>query len=78
MLAAGLVVYVRTTRARDRAGSLGLWLLVAFLVVINVANMAGPPPPSPMAVAGAGQAMWLLVLWAFWVDRRRRLDSHAA
>lgn len=72
MLVVGLTVYVRATRAPDRAGSLGLWSLVGFLVLINIANLLGPPPPSPAAVAWTVQAMWLIVLWGFWVDRRRQ------
>jgi hypothetical protein len=71
MFLAGLWLYLGRTRARDRAGSVGLWSLVAFLGVIYVANAAGPPPPSATAVAGAAQALWLLVAWAFWVDRHR-------
>jgi hypothetical protein len=71
LLAAGLAVYVRVTRARDRTGSRALWALVGVLVLINVANLAGPPPPSAAAVAWTARAMWLLVLWGFWVDRHR-------
>lgn len=69
--AAGLGLYLRATRARDRAGSLGLWSLVAFLLTIQAANLLGPPPPSVPAIAWAGQAQWLLVAWAYWLDRHR-------
>jgi hypothetical protein len=72
MLAAGVILYVRTTRARDRAGSLGLWGLIALLVLITGVNLAGPPPPSAEAVAWTAHAMWLLVLWGAWIDRHRR------
>jgi hypothetical protein len=68
---AGLLIYLRSTRTRDRIGRYGLAGLVAFFLVINVANLLGPPPPSPMAVAWTAQAMWLIVLWGFWVDRHR-------
>jgi hypothetical protein len=71
MLAVGLTLYVRTTRARDRIGSVGFWSLVGFLMAINVANVVGPPPPRAGGVAGAAQAMWLLVVWGAWVDRHR-------
>ena len=50
---------------------LAFWALVGTLAAINVANMFSPPPPSPTAVAMAAQAMWLFVIWAFWVDRHR-------
>ena len=41
----GLALYLRSTVARDRAGSIGLWSLVAFLLVVYVASVFGPPPP---------------------------------
>ncbi len=72
MFVAGTVLYIRATIARDRAGSFGLWGLIAFLALINGVNIAGPLPPSSSAVAWTAQLMWLIVLWAFWVDRHRR------
>ncbi len=71
LFAAGTAIYCRTTKPRDRAGSIGLWLLVAFLGLVYLANVVSPPPPSPSAVAWTAQAMWLLVLWGYWVDRHR-------
>ena len=71
LFAAGLWLYTRATRAADRAGRLALWGLVAFLLVIYVANLFGPPPPSGMAAAWSALAMWLLVAWGYWVDRHR-------
>jgi hypothetical protein len=71
LFAAGVAIYLRATRARDRIGSVGLWALLAFLAIVYAANLLGPPPPSAEAVAWTAQAMWLLVLWAYWVDRHR-------
>jgi hypothetical protein len=71
LFAAGVVLYARATRARDRVGRWGLWGLVGFLLAIYAANLLGPPPPSAAAVAWAAQAMWLLVAWGYWVDRHR-------
>lgn len=71
LFAAGLGLYLRGTRARDRTGSVALWALVAFLLAIYAANLLGPPPPSVAAIAWAGHAQWLLVAWAYWVDRHR-------
>ena len=77
MLVAGVVLYLDATRARDRVGSVGFWSLIGALVVITLANLAGPPPPSAMAVAWTAHAMWLLVAWGFWVDRHRAAASDA-
>ncbi len=71
LYAAGAALYLRTTVARDRIGSIGLWALLAFLALVEIGNILGPPPPSVMAVALSAQAMWLLVLWGYWVDRHR-------
>jgi hypothetical protein len=68
---AGLAIYLRTTVAGDRIGSIGLWSLVAFLLMVYFASSFGPPPPSAAAVAWSAQAMWLLVGWGYWVDRHR-------
>lgn len=71
LFAGGVWLYLRTTRARDRAGTWGLWSLIAFLLAIYAANLFGPPPPSGMAAAWSAFALWLLVAWAYWVDRHR-------
>jgi len=72
MLVIGIVMYVRTTRPIDRTGMIALAGLVTFLLVINIVNMFGPPPPSVRAVAWSAQAVWLLVAWGYWIDRHRR------
>jgi len=69
---AGLWLYVRATKTRDKVGTWALVGLVAFLLAIHVSNIFGPPPPSVTAIAWVGHAQWLLVLWAFWIDRHRR------
>ncbi len=79
LFAAGVVLYARSTVALDRQGRWGFWSLIAFLLIVYLANLFGPPPPSVDAVAWTTQAMWLLVLWGWWVDRHRRpaLPLHA-
>ena len=72
LFVAGLAIYLRSTTAVDRTGSVALWTLAAFLVIIYAANLAGPPPPSGVAAAWSALAMWLLVAWGYWIDRHRR------
>lgn len=74
----GLWIYLRATRARDRIGSFALAGLVGFLLLIYAGNLLGPPPPSVEAIAWAGQAQWLIVIWAFWIDRHRELVTGVA
>lgn len=45
--------------------------LGVFFLVVDLANALGPPPPSARAVAWSAEAIWLLVLWGYWVDRHR-------
>ena len=67
----GVWLYGRGTRALDRIGTFGLVGLVLFLVLVYAANLSGPPPPGVTAIAWVGQAQWLLVAWAYWVDGHR-------
>jgi hypothetical protein len=71
LFAAGVWVYARTTRALDRTGTWSFIGLVLFLMLVYVANVVGPPPPSTSAVAWSAQAIWLLVAWGYWIDRHR-------
>ena len=77
LLAAGVWLYLQTTRALNRRGSIGLWALIAFLLFIYTASLLGPPPPSAMAVAWSAQALWLVVAWGFWVDHNREARNTA-
>jgi membrane-bound metal-dependent hydrolase YbcI (DUF457 family) len=72
MFMIGVVLYLQTTKARDRIGSIGLWALLIFLSVSYLGNMFGPIPPSAAAVVWSAQAMWTLMIWAYWVDAHRR------
>ena len=73
----GLWIYCRSTRPVDRVGTWALAGLVGFLVCIHAGNILGPPPPSVTAIAWIGQAQWLIVIAAFWIDRHRRSRSSA-
>lgn len=73
--AAGVAIYLRSTRAVDGVGRWALWGLLLFLVGIYAANLFGPPPPSTAAVTWSAQAMWLIVLWAYWADRHRTASA---
>jgi hypothetical protein len=74
MFAAGVMVYLRgrrdaaPQRSRHRVG---FWALMAFLLVAYAGAAFGPPPPDVRTLAITGLLLWLLVPWAWWVDRGR-------
>jgi hypothetical protein len=72
MYAAGIWIYLRVTRAKDRIGKWGLLSYVVIVAAAYVANILIPPPPGvrPMVIA-AIPFTWLLILWAWWADRHR-------
>lgn len=71
LLAAGSAVYARVTRPRDASGKWGFRGVIALLLGIQLGAVFGPPPGSTTAVAWSAQAVWLLVLLGYWVDRHR-------
>lgn len=73
VFALGLGIYVRRTRACDRIGRYGLWLLATFLVLSGISALLAGAPPSTTALAWGGLTIWLTVPWAWWVDSHRRV-----
>jgi hypothetical protein len=72
MFVGGIVLYLRATEAKDRIGTYAFWGLVAFLVIIWAANTFGPSPPNVSSLGYAGLSIWLLVAWAYWIDKHRK------
>ena len=68
LLAVGVGLYLRATTAADAIGRWSLWGLLVFLLLIQVGDLFGEPPPSAEAIAWVGQAQWLLVAWGYWVS----------
>ena len=71
---AGAYLYIKTTKAENKKGSIGLWSLVVFLIIVYLMNVFGPPPPSSNAIAIAGLSQWLLIIWAYWIDKNRKVE----
>lgn len=72
---AGIILYVRLTKAKDRVGRFALWSLIAFLTITYIASIFGPPPPDDQQkIALVGLSTWLLVLWAYWIDKHRQVS----
>jgi membrane-bound metal-dependent hydrolase YbcI (DUF457 family) len=72
LYAAGVWMYLRTTRARDRVGRWSFGSLALVLGVLYLANIAGGTPPSVAALcATAITGGALITLWSWWTDRHR-------
>src|SRR5690348_6176264 len=66
----GLVIYLRTTRARDRIGSWALGTMVVLLLIIFFSGFSSAPP-SARAIGYSALGIWLFVPWSYWIDRHR-------
>lgn len=73
----GLLVYARSTAAKDRVGSVALWSMAAALVALYAGAVFGPAPSSPTLVAMGALSLWLFVPWGDWIDRHRNLRNAA-
>jgi hypothetical protein len=71
LLVAGVVMYTRVTRPRERNGTRGLVAMVVVLVLLLLGALFGPPPHSERALAVASLALWVFVPWGYWIDRHR-------
>lgn len=71
LFSAGILLYTKATKPADAIGKWALWTFILFIVVMYVGNLLGPPPPSVKAIAILGNGQWLLVAWAYWIDRHR-------
>jgi hypothetical protein len=71
LYAIGVLLYVRTTKANDRIGKYGFWMLITLLALIYAANVFSPPPPDVSSVIILGNAAWLFVIWAYRIDKHR-------
>ncbi len=69
----GLILYLRTTKAKNKTGIYAFWLLTILLTVVYVSNLFGTPPTSVKAIAWAGMTQWLFVIWAYWADANREI-----
>jgi hypothetical protein len=75
MFAAGVVIYRKTTRAKDRTGVSAFVALIAVFLMLYLGNLFGPPPPSLRALKATALCSWLFVPWFYWIDRHRPVVS---
>ena len=73
IFAFGIILYCYHTKASDRTGSMGFRSMLILLPVLYLFQIFGPPPPEATVLELAGQALWLLVIWGYWIERHRTL-----
>jgi len=66
---AGVFIFYKVGKLQSKSKKIWFWSLVIFLAAIYVMNLLGPPPPSEEPIAYVGLTQWLLVAWAYWIDR---------
>jgi hypothetical protein len=75
MFLIGVVLYARTTVAKDRTGTYAFWAFIAFLALVYAGNAVNREPASESAMGIVGLAAVIIVLWAYWFDRHRRFRT---
>lgn len=68
---AGTVIYLRSTRAKDKIGVWGLWTFLALLTLGYLGSLLGPPPKDVQSLAYSAVILWIFVPWSYWIDAHR-------
>jgi membrane-bound metal-dependent hydrolase YbcI (DUF457 family) len=74
MFIAGALLYVSAVQPKRK---IAFWSLIVVFLAIHILNLLGPPPPSESAVAWSANLMWLFVIWAWWIEKKKT-EVHAA
>lgn len=75
---AGIALYLRATRARDNVGRFALAGLLVLLAALWLGASFGPPPGDERVLAWSALSIWLIVPWAYWIDRHREARTGTA
>jgi len=70
LFAAGVYLFLQNRQNPvSRGRNIITGSLVAFLLIIHIMNVFGPPPPDVKPIAYVGLSQWLLVGWGYWADK---------
>ncbi len=78
MWIAGIAMYVKATRACDRIGSYGFWILMLVLTMIYVSSIVSPAPSNLASVGWMALIGWLVPVFAAWIDAHRKVPAAGA
>jgi hypothetical protein len=67
----GIVLYLSRTRAKNWLGHVSFWSLMLLLAGFYASGFFSPPPTSVSALGWMAMIQWVLILWAYWIDRTR-------
>lgn len=58
---------------------MGLWSFAVFLILFNIANTFGPPPPADIVALSFTLIvlMAIIIAIAFWIDKKRVITGGA-
>lgn len=70
----GIYLFINVTKAKNKTGNYSLWSFIIFLIIVYLLNLFGPPPNSVDALGYVGLSQWLLIAWAYWIDRNRSIS----
>jgi hypothetical protein len=72
LFAAGIWIYERQMKAKDKIGLYAFWGFVVFLLLAYAGEVFGPPPPASVRkLAIVTLCTALLIPWAWWCDSHR-------
>ncbi len=71
----GVYLYFSATKPKDKIGTFASWGLAVFLALGYIANLLGPVPNDAKMLGYESLSLWLLVLWAYWADRHRIINT---
>ena len=67
----GVYLYLSSTKSKNKTGTIALWGLIIFLVIIYIMNLSGSAPPDEKTIAYVSMAQWIIIFWAYWADKNR-------
>jgi membrane-bound metal-dependent hydrolase YbcI (DUF457 family) len=68
----GICMYYKVNRENNTIVSWGFYALIGLLYIIYLINTLGPVPNSVKDISIGAQFQWLFVIWAYWIDRKKR------
>ena len=67
-----IILYVRATRPKNRAGRYAFWIGIALLTLVWYGNITAGMDPDPVRAGIGGLILFsLMVAWAYWINRLR-------